>query len=220
MILARITAAVLGLCGGALPGAEAAGELPSMSHGRGAVAGGEGASLQGTYSLADLTFLTHMIVHHRQALELCVLVNERSQRAELQQFARYLYDAQQAEIEQMQALLAQAAARGAVIPEVNSHADPPMAGMLSRERMSAITQARGARFERLWLEGMILHHQGAVDMALAQQEAQFRNRNQPFGLDTLVDEMLAVQRAEIARMRDWLADWPPFRGTPARPSPT
>jgi uncharacterized protein (DUF305 family) len=54
---------------------------------------------------------------------------------------------------------------------------------------------------------MVLHHQGAVDMALAQQEAQFHNRNQPFGLDTLVDEMLAVQRAEIARMRDGLADW-------------
>jgi uncharacterized protein (DUF305 family) len=185
MILARITAAMLGLCGGALPG----------------------ASLQGTYSLSDLTFLTHMIVHHQQALELCALVNERSQRAELQQFARYLYDAQQAEIEQMQALLAQAAARGAVLPEAHSHADPPMAGMLSRAQMSAITRARGAQFERLWLDGMILHHQGAVDMALAQQEAQFRNRNQPFGLDTLVDEMLAVQRAEIARMRDWLAEW-------------
>lgn len=208
MILARITAAVLGLCGGALPGAESAGEPPSVSHGHGAGAGagGEGASLQGTYSLADLTFLTHMIVHHQQALELCALVNERSQRAELQQFARYLYDAQQAEIEQMQALLAQAAARGAVIPKASFHADPPMPGMLSRAQMSAITRARGAQFERLWLEGMILHHLGAVDMALAQQEAQFRNRNQPFGLDTLVDEMLAVQRAEIARMRNWLAD--------------
>lgn len=183
MRLARITAAMLGLCGGALPG----------------------ASLQGTYSLADLTFLTHMIVHHQQALELCGLVNGRSQRAELQQFARYLYDAQQAEIEQMQALLAQAEARGAVIPEAHFHSDPPMAGMVSRAQMSAITRARGAQFERLWLEGMILHHQGAVDMALAQQEAQFRNRNQPFGLDTLVDELLAVQRAEIARMMDWLA---------------
>jgi len=51
------------------------------------------------------------------------------------------------------------------------------------------------------------HHQGAVDMALAQQVAQYRNRNQPFGLDTLVDDMLAVQRAEIGRMKDWLVEW-------------
>jgi uncharacterized protein (DUF305 family) len=82
-----------------------------------------------------------------------------------------------------------------------------MAGMLSTAQMAAIAAARDAEFERLWLEGMVLHHQGAVDMALAQQESQFRNRNQPFGLDTLVDEMLAVQRAEIGRMKDWLAAW-------------
>lgn len=186
MILARITATVvLGLGGGALPAAEPA-------H---------------TYSVADLTFLTHMIVHHQQALELCALVNERSQRVEFHRFARYVNDAQQAEIDQMQALLEQAAARGATIPEAHFHADPPMTGMLSRTQMAAIAQVRGARFERLWLEGMILHHQGAVDMALAQQEAQFRNRNQPFGLDTLVDDMLAVQRAEIGKMRDWIVDW-------------
>jgi uncharacterized protein (DUF305 family) len=82
-----------------------------------------------------------------------------------------------------------------------------MAGMLSSTQMAAIRQARGAEFERLWLEGMILHHQGAVDMALAQQEAQFRNRNQPFGLDTLVDEMLVVQRGEIGKMKEWLVAW-------------
>lgn len=167
------------------------------------------APVGSTYSEADLAFLTHMIVHHQQALELCALVEDHTQRAELHRFARYLNDAQQSEIDQMRALLQQAAARGARIPQTHFHADPPMAGMLSRAKMAAIAQARGAEFERLWLEGMILHHQGAVDMALAQQEAQFRNRNQPFGLDTLVDEMLAVQRAELARMKDWLADRQP-----------
>jgi len=160
-----------------------------------------------TYSTADLDFLAHMIVHHQQALELCALVDERSQRAEFHRFSRNLNDAQQAEIDQMQALLQQAGARGAKIPTTHFHADPPMAGMLSKAQMSAIRQARGPSFERLWLEGMILHHQGAVDMALAQQEAQFRNRNQPYGLDTLVDDMLAAQRAEIGRMKDWLNDW-------------
>jgi len=190
--LARITVALV-LCLGAraLPAANPAQDQAPM----------------GTYSVADLTFLTHMIVHHQQALELCALVSERSQREEFHRFARYLNDAQQAEIDQMQALLKQAAARGANIPVTHFHADPPMAGMLSAGQMAAIRQARGAGFERLWLEGMILHHQGAVDMGLAQQEAQFRNRNQPFGLDTLVDEMLAVQRGEIGKMKDWLVDW-------------
>jgi uncharacterized protein (DUF305 family) len=82
-----------------------------------------------------------------------------------------------------------------------------MAGMLSRAQMAAIRAARGAQFEHLWLEGMILHHQGAVDMALAQQEAQFRNRNQPYGLDAMVDDMLSAQRGEIGKMQDWLKTW-------------
>ena len=73
--------------------------------------------------------------------------------------------------------------------------------------MAAIASARGLEFERLWLEGMILHHQGAVDMALAQQEAQFRDGNQPWGVDVLVDDMLAVQRGEIHRMQTWLKEW-------------
>lgn len=215
MIAARITASLV-LCAGAgmAPAAEPAHDHAAMDHDHGATtaeatAEAAGAPFAGTYSGADLTFLTHMIVHHQQALELCALVEDRSRRGEFHRFARYLNDAQQAEIDQMQALLQQAAARGAKTPETRFHADPPMAGMLSKAQMAAIAQARGAAFERLWLEGMILHHQGAVDMALAQQEAQFRNRNQPFGLDTLVDEMLAVQRAEITRMKDWLVDWRP-----------
>lgn len=207
MILARLAAAVLGLCSGALWAAEPVQDHAPKGPEHDAKAGGKGAPLTGTYSEADLTFLAHMIVHHQQALELCTLVNERSPREEFHRFARYLYDAQQAEIDQMKALLEQAAARGAAVPETHLHADPPMAGMLSRAQVAAIIQARGAQFERLWLEGMILHHQGAVEMALAQQEAQFRSRNQPFGLDTLVDEMLAVQRAEIGKMKDWFVHW-------------
>jgi len=148
-----------------------------------------------------------MIVHHQQALDLCALVDERSPREELHRFARYLNDAQLAEIDQMKGLLKLAADRGATIPESHLHGDPPMAGMLSKAQMAAIAAARGPQFERLWLEGMILHHQGAVDMALAQQEAQFRNRNQPWGIDTMVDDMLSAQRGEIAKMQGWLQTW-------------
>ena len=205
MTVARAIALLACLsCAGVTPAAEPAHDHAAMAHDHAAPAGGP---IVGTYSTADLTFLTHMIVHHQQALELCALVDERSPRADFQRFSRYLNDAQQAEIDQMKGLLTQAAARGATISEPRFHDDPPMAGMLSKARMAAIRNATGSEFERLWLEGMILHHQGAVDMALAQQEAQFRNRNQPFGLDTLVDEMLAVQRAEIGRMKGWLATW-------------
>lgn len=159
------------------------------------------------YSDADLQFLQHMIMHHGQALELCRLVEGHSTRVEFQRFARHVYDAQDAEIHQMQELLKLAAERGAQLPQEHMHGDPPMAGMLSKAQMEAIKAAKGADFEQLWLKGMILHHQGGVDMAMAQQEAQFRNGNQPWGVDTLVDDMLSVQRAEITQMRAWQRQW-------------
>jgi uncharacterized protein (DUF305 family) len=159
------------------------------------------------YTDADLTFLTHMVLHHEQALELCALVPTHSSREEFQRFARYVNDSQQAEINQMQGLLRMATDRGAVVPEHHMHGDPPMAGMLSRAQMTAIAESTGPQFEQLWLKGMIQHHQGAVDMALAQQEAQFHSGNQPWGVDVLVDDMLAVQRAEIDKMNTWLRQW-------------
>ncbi|MEY2855286.1 MAG: hypothetical protein RL030_2418 [Pseudomonadota bacterium] len=160
-----------------------------------------------TYTASDLVFLTHMTVHHWQALELCEWVPARSDREEFQRFARYLHDAQQNEIAMMQALLDQAANRGAKIPPQPLDGDPPMEGMLSRAQMAAIAGARGKEFERLWLEGMVRHHQGGVAMAVGQQVAQHANGNQPWGVDVLVDDMLTVQRAEIGKMQAWLQAW-------------
>ena len=202
------------LLAGAVIAAEPAHDMSSMTHDHAvmghdhAASGAKQPALgSSTYTTADLMFLTHMIVHHQQALELCELVPTHSSREAFHRFARYVNDAQGAEIGQMQALLKLAAERGATIPEQRFDADPPMAGMLSKAQMAAIRAAAGIEFEQLWLNGMILHHQGAVDMALAQQAAQFRDRNQPWGVDVMVDDMLVGQRGEIAKMRAWLAEW-------------
>jgi uncharacterized protein (DUF305 family) len=159
------------------------------------------------YTEQDLLFLTHMIVHHEQALELAALVPSRTTREELIRFARYIDGAQRAEIEQMKSLLRIAAERGMRIPEHHLHGDPPMPGMLSSAQMAALKAANGAKFERLWLEGMIRHHEGALDMGRAQQKHQFETGRRPYGIDVLVDEILVVQRAEIRKMRSWLEQW-------------
>jgi uncharacterized protein (DUF305 family) len=161
------------------------------------------------YTREDLLFLRHMIVHHEQALELAALVPSRTGRDGLVRFARQVERAQKAEIDQMESLLALAAERGMTVPQHDLHADGPMPGLLPRAQMDALAAATGTTFERLWLEGMIVHHEGALTMGRAQQRRQFESGRQPFGIDVLVDEILVVQRAEIAKMKAWLAEWGP-----------
>jgi uncharacterized protein (DUF305 family) len=159
------------------------------------------------YTREELLFLSHMIVHHEQALELAALVPSRTQRDELIRFARYLDGAQRAEIELMQSLLRQAADRGMEMPHHDAHGAQSMPGILSAAQMSAIAAARGAEFERLWLQGMIFHHEGALTMGREQQQRQFEGGRRPYGIDVLVDDILVVQRGEITRMQEWLRNW-------------
>jgi uncharacterized protein (DUF305 family) len=159
------------------------------------------------YTQDDLIFLQHMIVHHQQALDMAALVPERTMRESFVRFARYVAGAQAAEILKMESLLEVAADRGLAPPDHHLHDDPPMAGMLSRAQMERLANTRGAEFERLWLEGMIYHHEGALAMARAQQRHQLASGRRPFGIDVLVEDILVEQREEIARMRAWLEDW-------------
>ena len=159
------------------------------------------------FTQADLMFLTHMILHHEQALDMCAMVASRSHREELIRFARYLDGAQRSEIDQMKGLLRVATERGLEIPHHAMTGDPPMTGMLSKAQMAALAAASGAQFEKLWLQGMIYHHQGALDMAREMQERQFQTGHQTFGLDVLVDDITEVQRAEINKMKTWLTQW-------------
>ena len=166
--------------------------------------GGGGGTDAPLYTEDDLRFLQQMIAHHQQAVDMARLVRARSERVELVRFAEKLGRTQAAEIEQMQSLLDLAAARGQTLPEHASHASHEMPGMLSRAQLEALAPARGGEFERLWLEGMIYHHEGALTMAAAQQRRQLESGRRPYGIDVLVEEIVEVQRAEIAQMRAWL----------------
>jgi uncharacterized protein (DUF305 family) len=98
--------------------------------------------------------------------------------------------------------------RGAPEPaSMNMSGDPPMAGMLSSAQMRALAQAESANFERLWLEGMIYHHEGGIAMAQMQQARQLAEGRYPHGLDDMVESIIEEQRAETGMMRRWLSEW-------------
>jgi uncharacterized protein (DUF305 family) len=146
---------------------------------------------------ADASFMRMMIPHHAQALEMSELARTRASDEDVLSLARRIEGAQGPEIRSMSSWLA---SRGLALPEAgehSGHSSGPMMGMLTEEQMAELEAARGAEFDRLYLAGMIQHHQGAVDMAGEELEA---------GSDLLALELAADistgQLAEIRRMED------------------
>jgi uncharacterized protein (DUF305 family) len=153
------------------------------------------------YTAADVRFMQGMIAHHRQALEMAALVPERTANEAIRLLAERIDVSQQSEIARMQRWLArrgEPAASGAHGEHHGAdHASMP--GMLSAEEMAQLAAARSADFDRLFLEGMIHHHEGAlvtVDELFAAHGA-----GQEPELFQLASDVDADQRAEIARMQ-------------------
>lgn len=121
---------------------------------------------------ADVAFATDMIQHHAQALSMVDLTLDRTLDPEVQQLTEDIRAAQAPEIEQMTDWLT---AWEEPVPETvrdhaNAHGDGDMdmgdmPGMMSAEDMAALEDAPDAEFQDRFLEMMIEHHEGAVDMA-------------------------------------------------------
>ena len=145
-----------------------------------------------------------MIAHHRQALDMTALVADRTDNRAVARLAGRIEASQAAEIAQMRRWLE---TRGEPLPgqgHEDHGAHPAGApGMLTAAEMSRLAEAREGEFDRLFLEYMIRHHEGAVAMvaglfaseAAGQEPDVFR----------LASEVDADQRAEIARMRQLLS---------------
>ena len=152
------------------------------------------------FTIVDSMFSLMMIPHHEQALDMAALVPERSTSPEVQALAEEIEAAQAPEIEQMQGWLDEWGIESEI--DLADHADHAgMEGMLTDEQMERLAAAEGAEFDRLWLEGMIAHHEGAVVMA----ETVLRSGTHRPSQD-LAEEIIATQQAEITRMQAMLGD--------------
>ncbi len=118
-----------------------------------------------SYSPADAQFMSDMIPHHHQALEMAALVDGRTNNPELIDVAGRIKASQGDEIEFMQQWLSE---RGEPVPDPAAHdamhTSHSMAGMATPEQMAELAAAEGAEFDRLFLTLMIAHHEGAVKM--------------------------------------------------------
>ncbi len=159
-------------------------------------------------SAADVEFMQGMILHHAQAVEMTAMIPSHTRNEDLHSLGARISSSQSDEIKFMNRWLA---ARGESIPkpmakmpgmdmpdELSQNSMALMPGMLTPQQMDSLRNAKGAEFDRLFLVGMIQHHNGALtmvkdlfDTAGAGQDAEL------FNFATDADN---TQRAEIRIM--------------------
>ncbi len=153
-----------------------------------------GAAADSRFSPADVMFAQMMIPHHEQAIEMSdIVLAAEGIDPGVAELAEQIKAAQQPEIDQMNEWLDEWGAGGSM-PGHGS-----MDGMMSEGDLQALADADGAEASRLFLEQMIVHHEGAIVMAEGEVAA---GRHE--GAVAMADEIIEVQKDEIERMREML----------------
>jgi uncharacterized protein (DUF305 family) len=150
------------------------------------------------YNADDVAFATNMIPHHQQAVELSAMAPDRSTDPELIELASNVAAAQGPEIETMKVLLVQWNENPDTDSGHGGHG-ATMQGMVDASTMARLAALTGAEFDTLWLESMISHHQGAVEMA----RAEIAN-GENVDAKNLANTIVNTQQAEIAQMKQML----------------
>lgn len=161
----------------------------------------------------DVEFMQGMIMHHAQAVEMTALIESRTKTGSIHLLGAKISQSQADEIEFMTRWLSNrgqsaemSAMGGGSEHSHHGHHEMSMPGMLTPEQMKALAAAKDAEFDRLFLIGMIQHHEGALVMvddlfktAGAGQDAELFN---------FASDVDSGQRAEIKIMRTLLAERP------------
>lgn len=164
---------------------------------------------------ADVAFARDMVPHHEQAIVMSdIILAKQGIDPRVTELAEQIKAAQGPEIATMQQWLTQWGASAPSGHEPSGHGpsgheghdmggDPSAhaaMGMMTEEQLEQLRQAQGVDAERLFLTGMITHHEGAVTMAQTQVDT-----GQSQEAVELAHEIIETQQREIATMRDLLA---------------
>jgi uncharacterized protein (DUF305 family) len=157
---------------------------------------------EGEHNEADVEFVQGMIPHHEGAIEMAELVEGRTERQELIDLADEIIEVQDAEIEQLRGMLERMGAGEMAMDDDMGDMDHGDMGMMDEAEMEELRELEGDEFDRRFMEAMIVHHEGAIDMAervLAEgQDAEVAG---------LAEAVIAAQEAEIEQMQQWLEEW-------------
>lgn len=139
----------------------------------------------------DAQFIDSMIVHHQGAVTMAQQALEQSERPEILSLAEAIILAQETEITQMQTW------RQAWYPDLS-----PTGGLHIGMGAMMVEEDESRSYDLRFIEAMILHHEGAIDMA---QDA-LKNAKQS-EIKDLAQAIISAQEAEIAQMKQWRLEW-------------
>lgn len=155
----------------------------------------------GPHNAADVSFATDMIPHHAQAVQMADMVLSKATNGEVKSMATDIKAAQDPEIVEMTGWLK---SWGAPVP------DSSMGGMMSRGTgmmsaadMASLDKGMGAAFDRMWVQMMVTHHQGAVAMAKTELAG-----GQSTDAKKLAQSIVTSQTAQIAQLQQLLQKLP------------
>ncbi|MBD3882408.1 DUF305 domain-containing protein [Phormidium tenue FACHB-886] len=174
--------------------------MPGMNH------GSMSMDLGPKDATFDLRFIDGMVPHHQGAVVMAQEALEKSQRPEIKQLAQAIIDAQEKEISELQtwrkSWYANASA-DSVMYDAQKKTDVPMTEqMRSSMMMEGDLGAADAEFDLRFINAMIPHHQGALDMAKQAQEKSDRPE-----IKQLAQEIITSQQQEIEQMEQWRKQW-------------
>lgn len=153
------------------------------------------------FSPADVSFMQGMIVHHQQAVDMAKLVRQRTNNEAVLKTADRIEAGQKDEMEFMRTWLEDRNLDVAM--QGMGHAHHTMKGMASPEQMRELAAANGTAFDRLFLELMVAHHLGAVDM-VDELHGVSGSAYDPVMYE-FTNDVVSDQRSEIDRMNATLA---------------
>jgi uncharacterized protein (DUF305 family) len=155
------------------------------------------------FAKGDVTFISGMITHHAQAIEMVNLLKSRTESESMRMMALRIEVSQNDEIAWMRRWLDE---RKQPQPSEHAHHMPGgmMPGMLTDAEMTNLAAAKGPAFDRLFLEGMIKHHMGALIMV--EELFNAPGSAQQADMFDFASHVDADQRMEISRMTQMLKD--------------
>lgn len=199
---ATLTAIALAACGSTSTRDTADQKSPAASTAAAAPSTKNADAASGPHNAADVAFATGMVPHHQQAVTMSDMAKRQATNPKVKALAADIQAAQGPEIETMTGWLTawgQPAQTGGGHDMANMNG-ASMGGMMTDGQMQQLGAASGAAFDRMWLQLMVAHHKGAVEMS----DVELRDGKNA-GAKKLAQQIIDAQKREITVMEQLLS---------------